>query len=62
MGMQPVLLKTNAYSMYYKTKLQVYKSLQFKTRAGYCYTWDATHADLSSDVFAKIQNNHFKLL
>ena len=49
--------------MYYKTKLQVHNFTLYniKISARYCYTWDATHADLSNDVFAYIQNKHFKL-
>jgi hypothetical protein len=63
MDLQAVLLspKTNANSMFYKTKLQTHNFTLYNLadHDGYCYTWDETHGDLSSDVFAWLQYNHF---
>ena len=30
------------------------------TGEGFCYVWDETQGDLSSDVFASIQTEHFR--
>lgn len=48
--------KSNASSMYYKTKLNIHNFTLYnlKTRAGNCYFWDETAADLSADVFASM--------
>lgn len=59
MDLQAVLLcpETQASSMYYKTKLQVHNFTLFdlRTKEGYCYIWDESQGDLSSEVFACLQ-------
>ena len=63
MDLQAVLLcpKSNASSLYYKTKLQVHNFTLFNlgTKDGYCYMCNESLGDLSSDVFAFLQFNHF---
>ena len=63
MDLQAVLLcrKSNASSLYYTTKLQVHNFFSFNlgTKNGYCYIWNESQGDLSSDVFAFLQFNHF---
>ena len=53
---------TQTSTMYYKTKLQVHNFAFYdlNTMQGYCYTWDETEGNLSSEVFAYIQYTHFK--
>ena len=62
--MQAVLLcpRTKASSLYYKTKLQVHNFTLFNlnTKEGYCYLWNETEGDLSSEVFAHLQFRHFE--
>ena len=64
MDMQTVLLcpRTKASSLYYKTKLQVHNFTLFNlnTKEGYCYLWNETEDDLSSEVFAHLQYRHFE--
>lgn len=64
MDMQAVMLspKTQASCMYYKTKLQLHNFTLFclDTHEGYCYAWDECNGDLSSDMFAWLQYQHFK--
>lgn len=64
MDLQAVLLcpKTKASSMYYKTKLQLHNFTLYNlnTKDGYCYTWNETEGDLSSEVFAYLQYKHFE--
>ena len=57
-----VFPKTNANAMYYKTKLQVHNLTLYdlKNKNGYCYVWDETEGDLSSDMFAHKFYQHFK--
>ena len=63
MDVQAVLLcpKTHTSAMYYKTKLQVHNLTMYnlKTKQGYCYVWDETEGDLSSEMFAYIQHKHY---
>ena len=63
MDLQAVQLcpKSNASSLYYKTKLQVRNFTLFNlgTKDGYCYMWNESQRDLSSDVFAFLQFIHF---
>ncbi|KAK3774695.1 hypothetical protein RRG08_051237 [Elysia crispata] len=63
-GLQANLVspKTNANAMYYKTELQVHNLTLYdlKNKNGYCYVWDETEGDLSSDMFAHIFYQHFK--
>ncbi len=58
MDVEAVLLcpKSNASSMYYKTKLNIHNFTLYnlKNGAGHCYFWDETAADLSADVFASM--------
>lgn len=53
--------KTQSSAMYYKTKLQVHNFTLYnmETMEGYCYLWDETEGDLSSDMFAYLQFHHF---
>ncbi|MEL7308194.1 MAG: hypothetical protein AAGK05_10210 [Pseudomonadota bacterium] len=64
MDTQKVLLcpDTKASAMYYRCRLQVHNLTFYNmsTGEGYCYVWDETQADLSSDVFASIQTAHFR--
>ena len=64
MDLQAVLCcpKTLAGAMYYKTKLQVRNSVFFnrKSKDGACYMWTDTEGNLSSEVFANIQQIHFR--
>ena len=64
MDLQAVLLcpQTKASSMYYRTKFQVHNFTLYnlQTKDGYCYTWDESQGDLSSEVFAHIQYQHFR--
>lgn len=64
MDLQAVLLcpKTQASSLYYKTKLQVHNFTLFNLRSkeGYCYVWDESEGDLCSEVFAHLQYHHFE--
>ena len=48
-------------AMYYETKLQISNFTLFNlaTKQGYCYCWDETEANLSSDVFAYLWFSHF---
>ncbi len=61
MDVQSVLLcpRTRASSMYYKTKLMIHNFTIYdlKTNAAYCFLWDETEADLSSNVFASMLHN-----
>ena len=63
MDVQAVLLcpKTQASAMYYRTKLQVHNLTFFnrRTKEGFCYTWDETDGDLSSETFAFLHHKHF---
>ena len=63
---QAVLIcpKTQASAMYYKTKLQVHNFTCFNlgNKDGYCYTWEEHEGDLSAEVFAHIQFQHFAKL
>ncbi len=63
MDLQAVLLcpKTNASSMYYRTKLQLHNFTLYnlKSQEGYCYFWCETEGDLKSEVFAYLQYEHF---
>ena len=63
MDLQAVLLcpNTKASSMYYKTKLQLHNFTLFDLRSkdGYCYIWNESEGDLSSEVFAYLQYQHF---
>ena len=63
---QAVLIcpKTQASAMYYKTKLQVHNFTCFNlgNKYGYCYTWEEHEGDLSAEVFAHIQFQHFAKL
>ena len=64
MDLQSVLLcpKSKANCMYYKTKLQVHNFTLFcfDTKEGHCFPWSEVDGDLSADVFAYLQYNHFK--
>ena len=53
--------KTKASTMYYKTKLQVhnYTCFNLGTKEGYCYPWEEHEGDLSAEVFAYLQYQHF---
>jgi hypothetical protein len=63
MDLQAVLTcpKTKAGSLYYKTKLQVHNMTFYnlQTHEGFCYLWDESEGDLSSETFAWIQYHHF---
>ena len=63
---QAVLIcpKTQASAMYYKTKLQVHNFTCFNlgNKDGHCYTWEEHEGDLSAEVFAHIQFQHFAKL
>ena len=63
MDLQAVLLcpKTKTSAMYYRTKLQVHNFTLFNllTKEGYCYCWDETDGNLSSEMFAYLQFSHF---
>lgn len=56
--LQAVLLapKNNVSSMYYKTKLAVHNLTMFdlQTKNGYCFLWNETEGNLTSDEFASI--------
>ena len=56
------LLRTKASSLYYKTKLQVHNFTLFNlnTKEGYCYLWNETEGDLSSEIFAHLRYRHFE--
>lgn len=58
MDLQSVLLspKSNVSSMYYKTKLVVHNFTLYdlKTADGYCYIWNESEGNLSSDEFSTI--------
>ena len=64
MDMQAVLLcpRTKASSLCYKTKLQVHNFtvLNLNTKERYCYLWNETEGDLSSEVFSHLQYRHFE--
>lgn len=64
MDLQAVLLcpKTNASSMYYKTKVQVHNMTYFNlnTKEGFCFMWDEVNANLSSEMFAYIHYFQFE--
>ena len=64
MDLQAVLLspRTEASSMYYKTKLQIHNFTLFnlESKEGYCYTWDESEGGLKSEVFAHLQYRHFE--
>lgn len=64
MDLQAMLLcpKTQASCLYYKTKLQVHNFTLFdlESKEGYCYLWDESEGDLSSEVFAHLQYRHFE--
>ena len=63
MDLQCVLLcpTSGAGSLYYKQKLQVHNFTLYnlKTKEGYCYVWSEIDGDLSSEMFAFLQYNHF---
>ena len=63
MDLQAVLLyrKTKASNLYYKTKLQVHNFTLFDliSKEGYCYLWNESEGDLSSEVYAHLQYNYF---
>ena len=63
MDLQAVLLcpKTKASGMYYKTKLKVHNFTLFNlhTKEGFCYTWDESEGNLSSEMFAHFLYKHF---
>ncbi|GFO13945.1 hypothetical protein PoB_004045000 [Plakobranchus ocellatus] len=48
--------------MYYRCWLQVhiFTFHNIMTREGFCYVWDETQGDLSSEAFASIQVDHFR--
>ena len=62
-GCVTICPKTNASSMYYKTKLQLHNFRptlhNLKSKDGYYYFWCETEGDLSGDVFAYLQYKHF---
>lgn len=64
MDLQAVLLcpKTQASSLYYETKLQVHNFTLFNLRSkeGYCYIWNESEGNLSSEVFVHLQYRHFE--
>ena len=64
MDLQSVLLcpKSNASSLYYKTKVQVHNMTYHNgnTKEGYCYMWDECNGDLSSNMFAYLDYHHFE--
>lgn len=64
MDLQAVLLcpKTQASCLYDQTKLQVHNFTLFDlcSKEGYCYIWDESEGDLSSDVLAHLQYHHFE--
>lgn len=63
MDVQAVLIcpKTKASTMYYKTKLQVhnYTCFNLGNKEGYCYPWEEHEGNLSVEVFAHLQYQHF---
>ena len=61
MDVQAVLLcpNTKASSMYNKLQVHNLTFYNSQTKEGYCYVWDETDGDLSSEVFASIQYQHF---
>ena len=63
MDLQAVLLcpKSNASSLYYKTKLQIHNFTLYnlESKDGYCYVWNEMEGDLSKETFAFLQYNHF---
>ena len=63
MDLQAVLLcpKTKASGMYHKTKLKVHNFTLFNlhTKEGFCYTWDESEGNLSSEMFAHFLYKHF---
>ena len=64
MDTQSVLLcpQSKASALYYKTKLQLHNFAMYNmcNRDGYCYVWDETKVDVSSEVFAYLQYSYFK--
>lgn len=62
--LQRVLLcpKTQASTMYYKTKLQMHNFTCFNlgNKDGYCYPWEEHEGSLGSEVFAHLQFKHFE--
>ena len=63
MDLESVLMcpKTKASAMYYRTKLLVHNITYFnlKTKEGFCYVFDESNADLSSQMFGYLHHNHF---
>jgi len=63
MDMLAVLLcpKTQASTMYYKAKLQIHNFILYNAfnKNGYCYIWNESEGDLSSEVFTHLQFQHF---
>ena len=63
MDLESVLMcpKTKASAMYYRTKLVVHNMTYFilKTKEGFCYVFDESNADLSSQMFGYLHHNHF---
>ena len=64
MDLQAVLLcpKSNASSLYYKTKLQVrnFTPYNMNTKNGFYCMWNETLEVFSSDAFDYLQLNHFE--
>ena len=63
MDLESVLMcpKTKASAMYYRAKLVVHNMTYFnlKTKEGFCYVFDESIADLSSQMFGYLHHNHF---
>lgn len=63
MDLESVLMcpKTKASAMYYRTKLVVHNMTYFnlKTKEGFCYVFDETNGDLSSQMFGYLHFSHF---
>ena len=64
MDVQSVLTcpSTQASALYYKTKLAIHNMTYFnlKTKEGFCYVFDETQGNVSSQMFGFLHYNHFK--
>ncbi|KAK3793670.1 hypothetical protein RRG08_014564 [Elysia crispata] len=63
MDLESVLMcpKAKPSAMYYRTKLVVHNMtyLNLKTKEGYCYVFDETNGDHSSQMFGYLHHNYF---
>ena len=54
--------KSQSGPMFYRRKLQIHNLCFYckETKDGFCYVWTETQGDLSSEMFAYIQQSHFR--